>query len=124
MTNKLAPLALTLALLLASSATSAGVTDDIRALSAVAKQPQQRYKRPYDEKDWLERFYAARGYAPAWLGKNIGRAAAAVALLEDAGTQGLPPADYKTAALDRQLRSVGPTCSRNSAEKSGHAAAV
>lgn len=109
MTNKLTPLALALALLLASGATGAAVTDDIRALSATAIQPQQRYKRPYDEKDWLDRFYAARGYAPAWLGKNSGRAAAAVALLEDAGTQGLPPADYKTAALDRQLRSVGPT---------------
>lgn len=107
MTNQLTALAL--ALLLASSAGQAAVTDDIRALSATAKQPQQRYKRPYDEKDWLDRFYAARGYAPAWLGKNIGRAGAAVALLEDAGSQGLPPADYKTAVLDRQLRSVGPT---------------
>ena len=108
MTQKLKPLVLAFALLLASAHGSAAVTDDIRALAATAKQPQQRYKRPYDEQDWLERFYAARAYAPAWLGPNAGRAAAAVALLEDAATQGLPPADYQAEALDKQLRAATP----------------
>ncbi|MBC7686406.1 MAG: hypothetical protein H7176_14420, partial [Bdellovibrionales bacterium] len=108
MTQKLKPLLLAFALLLASAHGSAAVTDDIRALAASAKQPQQRYKRPYDEQDWLERFYAARAYAPAWLGPNAGRAAAAVALLEEAATQGLPPADYQAEALDKQLRAATP----------------
>ena len=106
---QLKPLMLAIALLLASAHGGAAVTDDIRALAATAKQPQQRYKRPYDEQDWLERFYAARGYAPAWLGQNAGRGAAAVALLEDAATQGLPPSDYQADALDQRLRSATPS---------------
>lgn len=107
--NALASLATALALGLALAGAAAdlraAVPDDIRALSQPSKQPLQRYKRPYEEQDWLDRFYAPRAYAPVWMGAQEPRAAAVLALLREAGTQGLLPSDYDVDALDRQLRS-------------------
>jgi murein L,D-transpeptidase YcbB/YkuD len=57
---------------------------------------------PYDERGWLDRFYAPRKYAPAW---NPSTAAAALWVLRQATLQGLNPLDYGTDSLQRQLRS-------------------
>jgi murein L,D-transpeptidase YcbB/YkuD len=56
---------------------------------------------PYDERGWLDRFYAPRKYAPAW---NASTAAAALWVLRQAALQGLDPTDYGLEALQRQLR--------------------
>jgi murein L,D-transpeptidase YcbB/YkuD len=57
---------------------------------------------PYDERGWLDRFYAPRKYAPAW---NPQTAAAALWVLRQAPVQGLDPQDYGADDLERQLRS-------------------
>ena len=101
---------LTLALILAFAAVnvSAATPDDIRAIAATAKQAQLGSKRTYDERDWLDRFYAPRAYAPVWLGANIPKAAAAVVLLQEAGTHGLSPAEYDADALAAKIRNASP----------------
>jgi murein L,D-transpeptidase YcbB/YkuD len=60
---------------------------------------------PYDERGWLDRFYAPRRYAPAW---NASTAAAALWVLRQAALQGLDPTDYGLEALQRQLRAGMP----------------
>ena len=57
---------------------------------------------PYDERGWLDRFYAPRKYAAAW---NPQTAAAALWVLRQAPLQGLDPADYGADELQQQLRS-------------------
>jgi len=101
--NPFSSLAVALILSLASIGLHAAVPDDIRALAAAAKAAPPQAQRPYDERDWLERFYAARAYAPAW---TIPKGAAAVALLRDSATQGIPASDYQADALEKQLRAA------------------
>ncbi|MEJ7807577.1 MAG: L,D-transpeptidase family protein [Telluria sp.] len=101
--------AVALALLFFASITvHAAVPDDIKTLAATAKQAQQGSKRTYDERDWLDRFYAPRAYAPVWLGANIPKAAAAVVLLQEAAVHGLAPAEYDADALAAKIRAASP----------------
>lgn len=102
-TTPFSSLAVALILSLASIGLHAAVPDDIRALAAAAKAAPPQSQRPYDEREWLDRFYAARAYAPAW---TIPKGAAAVALLRDSATQGIPPSDYQSEELDKQLRAA------------------
>ena len=103
-----ASLALALLLSLAGMAVHAAVPDDIRTLAATAKQAQPGTQRTYDERDWLDRFYAPRAYAPVWLGANIPKAAAAVVLLQEAAVHGLSPAEYDADALAAKRRTASP----------------
>jgi murein L,D-transpeptidase YcbB/YkuD len=70
----------------------------IHALAAQAAPPSGSY----DERGWLDRFYAPRKYAPAW---NPSTAAAALWVLRRAPLQGLDPQDYGADDLEQQLRS-------------------
>lgn len=70
------------------------------ALKAAAAEPQSA--RAYDERGWLRRFYAPRGYAPAWTPPQARRA---LALLQDAAAHGLPPGEYQVDILLGQLAS-------------------
>ncbi len=101
-------LALALLLSLSAVTASAAVADDIRAIAATAKQAQHAAQRTYDERDWLDRFYEKRAYAPAWLGPNLPKAAAAVVLLQDAATHGLSPAEYNADNLAAKVRIASP----------------
>jgi murein L,D-transpeptidase YcbB/YkuD len=74
----------------------------IRTLAVQASQSPAVPSGPYDERGWLDRFYAPRKYAPAW---NPSTAAAALWVLRRATLQGLDPLDYGTDSLQRQLRS-------------------
>jgi len=67
--------------------------------------------------DMLRRFYAGRGYVPAWTqgGRPSHQAQEAVALLEHAPQKGLVSADYDTARLEDRIRILG-TSSAPSAE--------
>jgi murein L,D-transpeptidase YcbB/YkuD len=58
---------------------------------------------PYDERGWLERFYAPRHYTPAW---QPSQAAAALYVLRGARAAGLDPRDYGIEALTRQAASA------------------
>jgi murein L,D-transpeptidase YcbB/YkuD len=58
---------------------------------------------PYDQRDWLERFYAPRHYAPAW---QPSQAAAALYVLRGAQAEGLNPRDYGIELLARQATSA------------------
>jgi murein L,D-transpeptidase YcbB/YkuD len=73
----------------------------IHALAVQAAQSPALPAGPYDERGWIERFYAPRKYAPAW---NPATAAAALWVLRRATLQGLDPVDYGADALERQLR--------------------
>lgn len=73
----------------------------IRTLAAQAAAAPAAPAGPYDEHGWLERFYAARKYAPAWSETS---AQAALWVLRRAALQGLDPRDYGADALERQLR--------------------
>lgn len=77
------------------------VSTDIRVLAVQASHARAAPTGPYDERGWLERFYAPRKYAPAW---NASTAAAALWVLRQAAVQGLDPDDYDADALQRQLR--------------------
>jgi murein L,D-transpeptidase YcbB/YkuD len=101
----LASLAITLLLSLAATSVQAAVPDDIRALAASARHAPQAAQRPYDERDWLDRFYAARAYAPAWTGAD--KAAAAIAVLQGATANGLPPSEYHADELEKKLHAGG-----------------
>ena len=103
-----ASLALSLTLAFAALNASAATPDDIRAMAATSKQGPLASKRTYDERDWLDRFYAPRAYAPVWLGANIPKAAAAVVLLQEAASHGLSPAEYDADALATKIRSASP----------------
>jgi murein L,D-transpeptidase YcbB/YkuD len=74
----------------------------IHTLAVQASQSPALPAGPYDERGWLDRFYAPRKYAPAW---NPSTAAAALWVLRRAALQGLDPLDYDADSLQRQLRS-------------------
>jgi murein L,D-transpeptidase YcbB/YkuD len=76
----------------------------IRALAAEAARSRTMPGGPYDERSWLNRFYAPRNYTLAW---NPSTAAAALWVLRQAPLQGLDPVDYGADALERQLRAGG-----------------
>jgi L,D-transpeptidase YcbB len=56
--------------------------------------------QPLPGREGLERFYTPRAYAPAWTRE---RAKAALALLRDAASEGLDPAEYGVEGLDAGL---------------------
>lgn len=90
--------------LLPCSTLAQPVPSAVRTLAVEAAQSSTRPSGPYDERGWLNRFYAPRKYAPAW---NPSTAAAALWVLRQAPLQGLDPLDYGTNALERQLRAGG-----------------
>jgi murein L,D-transpeptidase YcbB/YkuD len=73
----------------------------IRTAAAQASRASASPSGPYDERGWLDRFYAPRRYAPAW---NASTAAAALWVLRRAALQGLNPEDYGLETLERDLR--------------------
>jgi murein L,D-transpeptidase YcbB/YkuD len=81
----------------------------IHDLAAQASRSPALPSGPYDERGWLERFYAPRKYAPAW---NPSTAAAALWVLRQAALQGLDPRDYGADALQRKLRTGGADAAR------------
>ena len=100
-----AAFALCVAVVLAPCVTFAQpVPATIQALAAEASRSPAAPSAPVDERGWLDRFYAPRGYAPAW---NASTAATALDLLTQATLQGLDPRDYGADALQRQLHADG-----------------
>jgi murein L,D-transpeptidase YcbB/YkuD len=103
--HRLAALALcAAAALFPLSARAQPVAAAIHGLAAEATRSPAPQAGPYDERGWLERFYAPRKYAPAW---NPSTSAAALWVLRQAALQGLDPRDYGADALQRQLRAGG-----------------
>jgi murein L,D-transpeptidase YcbB/YkuD len=92
-------LALSLLLLL-PIVTQAAPADDIRELAATSSRIAH-HDSPYDEHDWLDRFYGKNNYAPAW---KPATARAAVAILHEAPTNGLASDDYNTDGLAAAVR--------------------
>jgi murein L,D-transpeptidase YcbB/YkuD len=79
-----------------AQAAPAGAAARIQVLAQQAARAAAPAPGPYDQRGWLERFYAARAYAPAW---DAAQARDALALLRDAGADGLDPRDYNAAEL-------------------------
>ena len=96
-----AALAFCAALLLPCPTFAQPVPSAIRTLAVEAARSPTMPAGPYDERGWLDRFYAPRKYAPAWTPST---AAAALWVLRQAPLQGLDPLDYDSDALERQLR--------------------
>jgi murein L,D-transpeptidase YcbB/YkuD len=97
------------AALLPCSALAQPVPAAIHTLAVQASQSSAMPSGPYDERGWLDRFYAPRKYAPAW---NPSTAAAALWVLRQARLQGLDPRDYGADALQEQLRAGGTDTAR------------
>src|SRR6476646_7369347 len=97
--NTLVPLSLVLLLSLPLG-TLAAPADDIRELAATSSRVQH-HESPYDEHDWLDRFYGKNNYAPVW---KPAAARAAVALLQQAPANGLSSEDYNTDGLAAAVR--------------------
>ncbi|MGZ8291184.1 MAG: L,D-transpeptidase family protein [Telluria sp.] len=76
----------------------------VEALAAQAPRELPGHARQYDEREWMQRFYAPRAFALAW---TAAQAQQAVALLEGAGAHGLSPDYYGHASLQRQLGRSG-----------------
>ena len=89
------------AVLIPCSAFAQSVATAIHALAVQAARSPTPPTGPYDERGWIDRFYAPRKYAPAW---NPTTASAALWVLRRATLQGLDPLDYGADALQRQLR--------------------
>lgn len=87
-------------LLLLSPGIHAAPADDIRELAATSSRVQH-HESPYDEHDWLDRFYSKNNYAPVW---KPATARAAVAILHDAPANGLASDDYNTDGLAAAVR--------------------
>lgn len=81
--------------------------ETIRAFTAQPQQFLPSAAHPWDGQDWLDRFYAPRGYQAVWTHRQ---AEAALALLEDAASEGLDPGDYNVDALRDALH--GPNAGR------------
>ena len=65
----------------------------------------------------IQDFYAASNYEPIWAGKkNKARRKALMAALKSSGSQGLPTARYKVAALDAALKASRNTANIGAAE--------
>ena len=65
----------------------------------------------------IQDFYAASNYEPIWAGKkNKARRKALMAALKSSGSQGLPTARYKIAALDAALKASRNTANIGAAE--------
>lgn len=86
------------------AAAARDASGQIQALAVQAARAMPPTQRPYDERGWLERFYAPRGYAPAWSAANARRA---VAVLQDAQVHGLNPADYGADMLAERVAAAG-----------------
>jgi murein L,D-transpeptidase YcbB/YkuD len=92
---------------LVAHAALAQAPDAIRAFTSQPQQFLPSASHAWDGQDWLERFYAPRGYQPAWSHRQ---AEAALALLDDAASEGLDPDDYNAAGLRDALH--GPDAGR------------
>jgi murein L,D-transpeptidase YcbB/YkuD len=77
-----------------SSSAAPPMPEQIRALAGSAALAARPASPCYDERAWLERFYASRGYAPAWGGGDAVLTTEALDLLGKASEHGLAPADY------------------------------
>jgi murein L,D-transpeptidase YcbB/YkuD len=78
----------------------APAADTVKALVVQGTPALAPGMHPWDGSGWLERFYGARGDAPAWTGS---RAHEALALLGSAADEGLNPADYGADQLRQAL---------------------
>jgi murein L,D-transpeptidase YcbB/YkuD len=108
--HRLAALALSAAAVFLPCSTRAQpVPAVIHGLADAAARSPAAPAGPYDERGWLERFYAPRHYALAW---NPSTAAAALWVLRQAALQGLDPRDYGADALQRQLGANGMDAAR------------
>lgn len=92
---------LSLAAILLGQSTVALAADESPTIQTLAARPLlPSASHPWNGRDWLERFYAPRGYAPVW---NRQQAEAALALLAQAPAEGLDPGDYHNDELRRLL---------------------
>lgn len=94
------------ALLFAAQCAWAGAAPErIRSVAGDYAHASRAAASPYDERAWLERFYGARDYAPAWA--DAAAAAQARDLLGKADEHGLPAQDYDPRALAARMHAHG-----------------
>lgn len=101
------------ALLVAAQCAWAGsVPERIRSPAGEYAHANSTPASSYDERDWLERFYQARDYAPAWTGAAASQARD---LLRRADEHGLPAQDYDPHALATRMHTQGVTAADDAA---------
>ena len=92
----------------------ASAPERIRSLAGDYAHASRAAASPYDERDWLERFYGARDYAPAWTGAA---ATQALDLLRKADEHGLPAQDYDPRALATRMHAHGAAAADHTADQ-------
>ena len=103
------------ALLFAAQCAWAGAAPErIRALAGDYARASRAADAPYDERAWLERFYGARDYAPAW---TAAAAAQARDVLAKADEHGLPAQDYDPRALASRMHARGGVAADDAADQ-------
>ncbi|MES2757376.1 MAG: L,D-transpeptidase family protein [Pseudomonadota bacterium] len=107
-----------LAVLFAAQCAWAGSAPErIRSLAAGYAAASRAAASPYDERAWLDRFYSARDYAPAWTGAASPQAAQALDLLSKADEHGLAAQDYDPRALALRMRAHGAVAADEAADQ-------
>jgi murein L,D-transpeptidase YcbB/YkuD len=106
--------ALAALLLAAQCAWGQSAPERIRSLAENYAHASRATASSYDERDWLERFYGARGYAPAW---TAAAATQALDLLGKADEHGLPARDYDVRALAARMHARGGTAADDGADQ-------
>lgn len=96
--------ALAALLLVAQCAWGQSPPERIRSLAGTYAHASRATASPYDERDWLERFYGPRGYAPAW---TAATSVQALDVLRKADEHGLPAQDYDVRALAARMHARG-----------------
>ncbi len=94
---------------------AAPAPDVIRAAAAEPARTARAAPALFDESGWLNRFYGARGFAPAWSGAGAGDAALALELLQNAHEHGLSPADYLSDATAPPMRATSAAAEQDAA---------
>lgn len=92
-----------------SSAQPARPQDELRGLIEAGALADLRWPNFADVRADAEKFYAAAGYAPAWIsaGRPTPQARAMVALFKLAALKGLNPEDYDASRWDARMAKLG-----------------
>ena len=106
--------ALAALLFAAQCASGQPAPERIRSLAENVAHANRATASPYDERNWLERFYGPRGYAPAW---TAAAATQANDLLARADEHGLPAQDYDVRALATRMHARGGTAADDAADQ-------
>jgi L,D-transpeptidase YcbB len=87
---------------------SVGQQTDIQNLVTSGNLEGMRWPNFSDYRNWLQKFYAPTGFAPAWLqaSQPVPQARSLIEIFKNAGKKGLNPEDYDASRWDERIRAL------------------